>query len=109
MPVVRRPIESLKIVRIESRVSALDASPAIRPEAEPARRGAALPSRAHLVLVLILVLALLGHLHFANVTIDDAFISFRYAENLVHGRGLVFNVGERVEGYSNFLWTVLLA
>ena len=109
MPVVRRPIESLKIVRIESRVSALDASPAIRPEAKPARRGAALPSRAHLVLVLILVLALLGHLHFANVTIDDAFISFRYAENLVHGRGLVFNVGERVEGYSNFLWTVLLA
>jgi len=61
------------------------------------------------VLSLILVLSLLGHLHFANVTIDDAFISFRYAENLVHGRGLVFNVGERVEGYSNFLWTVLLA
>ena len=37
---------------------------------------------------------------------DDAFISFRYAENLVHGLGLVFNPGERVEGYSNFLWTL---
>ncbi|HPB97137.1 MAG TPA: hypothetical protein PKW66_14560 [Polyangiaceae bacterium] len=40
---------------------------------------------------------------------DDAFISFRYARNLVEGHGLVFNPGERVEGYTNFLWTVLLA
>jgi hypothetical protein len=40
---------------------------------------------------------------------DDAFISFRYAENLARGRGLVFNVGEHVEGYTNFLWNVLLA
>jgi arabinofuranosyltransferase len=36
---------------------------------------------------------------------DDAFISFRYARNLVEGSGLVFNPGERVEGYTNFLWT----
>ncbi|HVV51795.1 MAG TPA: hypothetical protein VHO06_19155, partial [Polyangia bacterium] len=40
---------------------------------------------------------------------DDAFISFRYAENLARGHGLVWNPGERVEGYTNFLWTVLLA
>ena len=40
---------------------------------------------------------------------DDAFISFRYARNLLEGHGLVFNVGERVEGYSNFLWTIELA
>jgi hypothetical protein len=37
---------------------------------------------------------------------DDAWISFRYAENLMAGHGLVFNAGERVEGYSNFLWTL---
>ncbi len=43
------------------------------------------------------------------MTYDDAFISFRYAENLAHGRGLVFNVGDRVEGYSNFLWTLMMA
>ena len=42
-------------------------------------------------------------------TQEDAFISFRYARNLVDGHGLVFNPGERVEGYTNFLWTVLLA
>src|SRR6185436_3393334 len=40
---------------------------------------------------------------------DDAFISYRYAENLAHGIGLVFNPGERVEGYSNFLWTLFSA
>ena len=40
---------------------------------------------------------------------DDAFISFRYAENLVRGLGLVYNPGERVEGYSNFLWTLWTA
>ncbi len=40
---------------------------------------------------------------------DDAFISFRYAANLVDGLGLVYNAGERVEGFSNFLWTLLLA
>ncbi len=39
---------------------------------------------------------------------DDAFISFRYADNWANGHGLVYNVGERVEGYTNFLWTALL-
>jgi len=41
--------------------------------------------------------------------VDDAYISFRYARNLMEGHGLVFNIGEKVEGYTNFLWTVLLA
>jgi len=41
--------------------------------------------------------------------IDDAFISFRYARNLMEGHGLVYNIGERVEGYSNTLFVLLLA
>ena len=42
--------------------------------------------------------------------VDDAFISFRYAENLVDGHGFVFNPGgDRVEGYTNFLWVMLIA
>ena len=44
--------------------------------------------------------------------LDDAFISFRYAQNLVEGHGLVFNPGgpgEPVEGYTNFLWVLLMA
>ena len=37
---------------------------------------------------------------------DDTYISFRYARNLVDGHGLVFNPGERVEGYTNFSWVL---
>jgi hypothetical protein len=37
-------------------------------------------------------------------TVDDAYIVFRYARNLVEGHGPVFNVGERVEGFSSPLW-----
>ncbi|RPI18152.1 MAG: hypothetical protein EHM58_06405 [Ignavibacteriae bacterium] len=42
---------------------------------------------------------------FQNV--DDAYISFRYGKNLMEGNGLVYNAGEYVEGYTNFLWTVI--
>lgn len=40
---------------------------------------------------------------------DDAYITFRYARNLAEGHGLVYNAGEAIEGYSNFLWTLWLA
>ena len=40
---------------------------------------------------------------------DDAYISFRYVQNFVDGYGLVFNVGERVEGYTNLLWVLILS
>jgi hypothetical protein len=42
-------------------------------------------------------------------TVDDAYISFRYAQNLATGQGLVFNPGEYVEGYSNPSWVLLTA
>ena len=35
---------------------------------------------------------------------DDAFISFRYAKHWSEGHGLVYNIGEWVEGYTNLLW-----
>ncbi len=44
---------------------------------------------------------------FQNV--DDAYISFRYGRNVMQGHGLVYNAGEYVEGYTNFLWTVITA
>ncbi len=40
---------------------------------------------------------------------DDAYISFRYIQNFVNGNGLVFNIGERVEGYTNLLWVLILS
>jgi len=39
---------------------------------------------------------------------DDAFITFRYVENFLAGKGLVYNEGEFVEGYTHFLWLLLL-
>jgi hypothetical protein len=42
--------------------------------------------------------------------LDDAMISMRYAKNLANGYGLVWNPGgERVEGYSNPLWTLYMS
>jgi arabinofuranosyltransferase len=46
--------------------------------------------------------------HYAFIG-DDAVISFRYARNLVDGLGLVWNAGEAVEGYTNFLWVLTMA
>jgi len=60
------------------------------------------------LLALVIVMVVQGPI-FGWKPVDDAYISFRYAANLVNGYGLVFNVGERVEGYTNFLWTMLLA
>jgi hypothetical protein len=58
-----------------------------------------------------LAVVLLGdrwsRLYHRNI-VDDALISLRYAQQWVAGNGLVFNTGERVEGYTNFLWTILL-
>ncbi|TFH59969.1 MAG: hypothetical protein E4G91_08625 [Candidatus Zixiibacteriota bacterium] len=44
-----------------------------------------------------------------HYAVDDAFITFRYAENLAHGNGLVYNLGERVLGTSTPLFTLLIA
>jgi arabinofuranosyltransferase len=41
--------------------------------------------------------------------VDDAYISYRYARNWVEGQGLVYNLGERVEGFTNLSWTLLVA
>lgn len=37
---------------------------------------------------------------------DDAYISLRYAKQLAAGNGLVYNAGEHVEGFTNFLWVL---
>jgi hypothetical protein len=60
---------------------------------------------ALLVGLALLAFNLITHLSVA----DDAYISFRYLDNWLNGTGLVYNPGERVEGYTNFLWVVLLA
>lgn len=64
----------------------------------------------HKNVTVLITIALLTILAWINRFIqDDAFISFRYAEHLINGHGLVWNIGERVEGYTNFLWVILIA
>jgi len=57
----------------------------------------------------ILIYAALATVSF-DFTIDDTFISMRYADNLARFGELVWNQGEtvKVEGYSNLLWVLLL-
>jgi hypothetical protein len=66
-------------------------------------------SRLTLAVLVALVVFAVVHAFRLRWLADDAFISFRYADNWAHGHGLVYNVGERVEGYTNFLWTAALA
>lgn len=64
------------------------------------------------VLFLLLALAVSAWvpLTFTEAPQDDAYITYRYARNFVDGHGIVFNPGEPpVEGYTNFLWTVIIA
>jgi arabinofuranosyltransferase len=64
--------------------------------------------KVKLALLVILVI-FIAHAVSLNFTQDDAFISYRYVKNFVNGQGLVFNPGERVEGYTNFFWILLLS
>src|SRR5262252_3921733 len=72
---------------------------------------ATVSKRAQLVLAgcALASIALVAHSLVWNFVTDDAFVSFVYARNLARHGQLVFNLGERVEGYTNFLWTVILA
>ena len=42
-----------------------------------------------------------------TLRLEDQLIVLRYARNLVEGNGLVYNVGERVMGFTTPLWTLL--
>jgi tetratricopeptide (TPR) repeat protein len=61
------------------------------------------------VILLVIIAIFVAHSLSLNFTQDDAFISYRYVKNFINGHGLVFNPGERVEGYTNFLWIILLS
>ncbi|MCD6163804.1 MAG: hypothetical protein J7K40_15515 [candidate division Zixibacteria bacterium] len=62
-----------------------------------------------IIIVLLLCFAfLIFEAVIFNNTWDDAYISYRYAKNFAENSGLVFNVGEYVEGYTTFLWVFIL-
>ena len=59
------------------------------------------------VTAMVLLCEHYSRLYGRNV-VDDAMTSMQYAKQLALGNGLVFNVGERVEGYTNFAWVVCM-
>jgi len=64
--------------------------------------------RARWLLLAIAAIALVLHSLAYNFVTDDAYISFVYSRNLAEHGELSFNLGHPVEGYTNFLWTVIL-
>ncbi|MGA9290970.1 MAG: hypothetical protein WBV81_00150, partial [Ignavibacteriaceae bacterium] len=69
-------------------------------------------SKIYLVFVLFIIcfgIWIIGFIILGNWYTDDAFIAFCYAKNFYYGFGLVFNQGQYVQGYTNFLWIILLA
>ncbi len=58
-----------------------------------------------------LSMVILAYLLWANAGYvnDDTYITLRYARHLIEGKGLVWNPGVPVEGYTSFLTTILIA
>ncbi len=61
-----------------------------------------------MIIILLICLFSLHTYFFSNYITDDAYISFRYLENLKEGKGLVYNPGEKVWGFTNYLWIMFL-
>jgi hypothetical protein len=63
------------------------------------------------IYLIIILIGYIFHVFHFNFMADDAFISFRYAKNFINGHGLVWNIGEQppVEGYTNFLWVIVIS
>ncbi len=68
-----------------------------------------LPVGAVLAIVAIAATTIACTFAFSGLTIDDAFITFRFAHHARLGLGFVWNPGEApVEGMTSLLWTALL-
>lgn len=78
-------------------------------EREQTRRLTLLQINSVLFLAIILGIATYHMIWHWSYKIDDAYITYRYADNLAEGKGFVFNEGERVEGTSTFLFTIILS
>ena len=58
--------------------------------------------------LLSLLIVAIAHALAYDAPFEDAFITYRYAEHFAAGHGLVYNIGDSVDGYSSALWTLLL-
>jgi hypothetical protein len=58
--------------------------------------------------IILIILALGARTIPGARTIDDSYITFRYARNLLNGEGFVYNPGERILGTTTPLYTLLM-
>jgi len=68
----------------------------------------AVSSRLRWALLGLAAIVLIAHSLAYDFVTDDAYISFVFSRNLAEHGQLAFNVGQHVEGYTNFLWTFVL-
>ncbi len=61
-----------------------------------------------LFIIIALVACAGGFYRYHGFFHDDAYISLRYVHNFLDGQGLVWNPSERVEGYTNFWFVIML-
>ena len=76
---------------------------------QPSQWGGWLRERGGIALCGLAVVVFAWESRAVHPHLDDSYITYQYARNLVEGHGLVFNVGEYVEGFTNLLWTLLIA
>lgn len=74
-------------------------------------RGEAIVKGRPFLLIVPIVAYLAYCFLFHGFVIDDAYITFRYADNFAHGGAISFNPDDidKVEGYTSFLWMALSA
>jgi hypothetical protein len=65
-------------------------------------------TRARWALLAVAAAILVAHSLAYNFVTDDAYISFVFSRNFAEHGQLAFNLGQPVEGYTNFLWTFVL-
>ena len=65
-------------------------------------------SRSSIIILFIILFAIFVRCNAGPRTIDDSYITYRYARNILTGNGFVYNSGEHVLGTTTPLYTMLL-
>ena len=65
--------------------------------------------RNSVILFFVAIIVRIVFHYFTGFTADNAFITFRYAENLASGEGYVYNIGQPVFGSSTPLFVLILS
>lgn len=61
-----------------------------------------------IIIILTFTLLLIVLINNAWVS-DDSYITFRTCDNFINGYGLIWNIGERVQAYTNPLWMFIIS